>query len=171
MKKILSNIMFALIGVMFVSLLSLSPKPVVVTEEELLNKKKSIVECIIRSLGYNQKDISKLAYIIVKASDYYHVDPVLITCLMYTESGFQSKVVSKKGYKGLLQTPVITEYDEINIMYGISIFKDKLKQADNNLEKALYMYKGNKKPADVQAKQVIKIYTTAKNIFGGRLDG
>lgn len=145
-----------------------SPKPVISLKNETTEKNYQLVECVIRSLGVMNSKMRDISIHIVNASQYHGIDPLLITCLIYTESGFRSKAISHKGYKGLMQTPIMTEYDEVNIIYGISILKDKLKQSNNDLEKAIFMYKGNRKPADKQAKEMLKLYITVKNIFGGR---
>jgi hypothetical protein len=80
---------------------------------------------------------------------------------MFTESGGNKHAVSCKGYKGLMQIPHAVYYEDANLLIGARIFLEKMEQADNNLEKAILLYKGY--PIDSergiqQARKVIRLY-------------
>jgi len=93
------------------------------------------------------------------------LNPKLIIALMYTESSFDQHAVgpptkSKKTYKGLMQTPIATfEFCDVDTLHGVRILEQKLEITDNNLRKALALYKGgNNKTALKQADEVLKLY-------------
>jgi soluble lytic murein transglycosylase-like protein len=65
-----------------------------------------------------------------------------IIALMHSESGFDPKATSKKNYKGLMQIPFAIYYEDVNVLIGARIFKEKLKITDGDFRKAITIYKG-----------------------------
>lgn len=87
------------------------------------------------------------------------ISAVLLACLIYTESSFRTDAISKKGYKGLLQTPTATTIPLIDINHGADILREKLHLTQWNYLEALTLYKGGRnKIARSQAKQVLVVY-------------
>ena len=66
----------------------------------------------------------------------------VILCLMKTESDYDRKAISHKGYSGLMQTPGMSGYIDIDVRWGVRILKEKLKLANYDLKKAIALYKG-----------------------------
>jgi len=111
-------------------------------------------------LEVNEKKISELVKPIVVASKATGIPSSLICTLIYTESSFRSDVISNKGYVGYMQTPWATViYPDVDILYGCRILKDKLKYADNNILKAITLYKGGlNKTAKKQAVKTLNLH-------------
>ena len=63
--------------------------------------------------------------------------------LVLSESGFNPRAVSPKGYKGLLQTPTMTGYINTDLSHGIEILMEKFRMYKNPLD-AIAAYKGGK---------------------------
>jgi len=59
-----------------------------------------------------------------------------------------------------MQTPVATlEFSDVDTLHGARILKQKLEISNNNLRKALALYKGGNNPtAYRQADQVLSVY-------------
>jgi soluble lytic murein transglycosylase-like protein len=66
----------------------------------------------------------------------------LILCLMKTESDYDRKAVSHKGYAGLMQTPGMSGYIDLDVRWGVRILKEKLDRAKCDLKMAIALYKG-----------------------------
>lgn len=99
------------------------------------------------------------------------VDPVLIACIMWTESRFKPNAKSSMGYKGVMQTPTATGYVEVDTMHGCVKLRDHMAVTHGNLIKALTNYKGSKRMilADgskskgyQQALEVMELYAKTK---------
>lgn len=94
-----------------------------------------------------------------------------LVALVESESEFKINARSKKGYKGLLQTPTATGYPEVDILHGACILQDKLKETKGNFKSALILYKGggkNKhsrkyKVAKKQVEELLCLYGKVKN--------
>lgn len=88
------------------------------------------------------------------------ISPLLIVALISTESNFKQNALSSKGYKGLMQTPFATmKWEEVDVLIGAKILKEKLYYANNDLTLALSLYKGGNNPvARKQALATLKLY-------------
>ena len=108
---------------------------------------------------------SDIAEMIYKQSTINSLNPLLIAALCYTESEFNPKAKSCKGYKGIMQTKTISGYTEADLLHGILVLKEKLELSDGNLKKAIIMYKGYKIDSargNKQAEKVLDIYKQLK---------
>lgn len=125
------------------------------------------IECVLHSFGVEEYSKRvKMAHSIYYSCKQYKFDPYLIIALIYTESNFNPKAKSHKGYIGLMQTPKTTNYIETDIHYGCTILNEKLKITKGDLLKALTLYKGgNNEIAYKQATQVLYIYYQIKSVF------
>ncbi len=115
---------------------------------------------LLLKLGAPQKMVGELSQAVRSASRATHIPEELLIALLYTESAFNPNAVSKKGYKGLMQTPHKIPYTDASVLYGARILEDKLRLADGNLEVAVAMYKGgrNKPRAVREAAYTISLY-------------
>jgi hypothetical protein len=112
-------------------------------------------------VGAPPEKIDELTTAIKGASASAQVSPILLVALMYTENeSFDYKAVSRKGYKGLMQTPWASmRWADVDTLLGAKILQEKLKLSGNNLLEALRLYKGGKNPtATRQAKRTIEVY-------------
>ncbi|MCP4113634.1 MAG: lytic transglycosylase domain-containing protein [Desulfobacteraceae bacterium] len=87
--------------------------------------------------------------VIVKAADRHKIEPAIIKAIIKAESGYNSRAVSKKGARGLMQLMPRTakwlgvkdSFDpEQNINGGTKYFKQLLKEFDGELKLALAAY-------------------------------
>jgi soluble lytic murein transglycosylase-like protein len=134
---------------------------------DIIPKKDLVLDESRRVLSVLNAPVDKkeeLAHAVSTASKLTDLSPSLIASLMYTESEFKYTAVSKKGYKGLMQTPWATlEYADVDILYGCRILKQKLRAADNDLLHALALYKGgDNSEAKKYAKQTFVLYQKVK---------
>ena len=95
----------------------------------------------LNSIGI--KNNNNLASIIDFAADRYNLSPDFIIALTQTESGFNENAISNKGYKGLMQIPVKVPPDA-NILIGSRIFREKMALTNDDVKKAICLYKGYK---------------------------
>lgn len=134
------------------------PQPVRISEDSRLAR----TEQAIRLLGRK----SNIAEAIYSGATANKLDPVLVATLIETESEFNIRAKSNKGYMGLLQTPVAIRkqgFEEVDVMLGCCILKEKLRYADGNMLRALQLYKGGNNPVALkQAQQVLKLYSELK---------
>lgn len=87
------------------------------------------------------------------------IDGVFIASLLFTESTFNVSAVSRKGYRGLMQTPTASGYIEVDVLHGALILKDKLRLAKGDYFEAVALYKGGRNPeARKQARKVLVLY-------------
>ena len=105
-------------------------------------------------------EVADLTSAITAASKSTALDPLLLVAVMYTESRFDHKAVSKKNYKGLMQTPWASmKYKDVDTLYGARILQDKLRVAGDDLHLALSLYKGGRnRTAEKQATETLEIY-------------
>ena len=81
----------------------------------------------------------------------------VILCLMKTESNYDRTVISQKGYAGLMQTPGMSGYIDLDVRWGVRILKKKLELANYDLKKAIALYKGgNNRLAQKQAEEFMR---------------
>lgn len=125
--------------------------------------KQKIIEALDR-LEAPAGRVAKLADAVLKAAGDTGVDPLMLVALMYTESSFNPKAISHKGYKGLMQTPVMTGWYDLDVIMGARILKEKLSIADGNMKLALALYKGGDNPkAHMYAAKVLELWSRLKS--------
>lgn len=113
--------------------------------------------------------IPKLANAVYTSYRATGINPKLVLALMKTESDFQEIAIGPKNkttirYKGILQTPTASWFTDVDVLHGVRILEEKLKITQNDLPKALALYKGgNNQVAHKQAKKVIEIYKSLQN--------
>lgn len=137
---------------------------------EKIDPQQKIVKESLIYLNAPKKDIPELTAAILTASEKINVSPLLIIALIDTESNFNPKAKSNKGYIGLLQTPTATiQYIDVDILHGARIFEEKLKYAKGDLLKALTFYKAGQnakgnamKQGKEQAGEVYDLYLELK---------
>ncbi|MCJ7774051.1 MAG: lytic transglycosylase domain-containing protein [Desulfobacterales bacterium] len=87
--------------------------------------------------------------IIFQAANRHDVEPALVKAIIMAESGYNSKAISNKGARGLMQLmPATAEmlgvedyyHPEDNINAGVKYFKQLLDQFDGNVKLALAAY-------------------------------
>lgn len=116
------------------------------------------------ALNAPTKKIPELTNAVYTAHTSTGLNPKLITSLMYTESNFKTRATgpvnkTKIRYKGLMQTPTATWFSDVDTLHGARILKEKLAIANNDLRKALALYKGGNNPVALrQADEVLKVY-------------
>lgn len=119
----------------------------------------------LKILGADKKHLSDLAHSVESASKLTGISSVLLVSLMYTESNFNTRAVSSKNYKGLMQTPQATFiYPAVDILHGAKILEDKLKISKNDLYRAVSLYKGGDNPAARKyAKETLRLYASIQD--------
>lgn len=137
---------------------------------EKVSQQTKIVREALIYLNAPTNNIPELTDAILTASTKINISPLLIVALIDTESNFNPKAVSPKGYRGLMQTPTATmQFIDADVLHGARILEEKLKYAKGDLVKALTYYKAgqNAKPAAMkqgkeQAEQVYNLYMKLK---------
>ena len=104
--------------------------------------KKDVVKETLIDLRAPKERVASLNRWIRSASGVTHVDPILLVCLLHTESGFRKDAVSEKGYKGEAQTKRFSEFSSVNILEGAEILRDKLELSKGDMFEAVARYKG-----------------------------
>lgn len=120
----------------------------------------SPLQSLLRELKCPEKKVVEIASAIQLASNETGVNPYLLGVLLSTESTFNYRAKSYKGYVGLMQTPSATmKFPDVDILHGARILQEKLKLTDGNLLKALSLYKGGNNPvAKKQANECLSLY-------------
>jgi soluble lytic murein transglycosylase-like protein len=97
---------------------------------------------------------------ITSASAVTRLDPILLCCLLHTESRFKKDAVSEKGYKGEAQTKRFSQYSSVNILEGAETLRDKLSLSNGNMLEAIARYKGGKDKVEAreEATRVLRLY-------------
>lgn len=121
---------------------------------------RDIVEETLVDLRAPKERVPYLSSWIKSASGVTKLDPILLTCLLHTESRFKKSAVSEKGYRGEAQTKRFSDYSSVNILEGAEILRDKLSLSNGDMFEALARYKGgkDKQEAREEAKQVLRLY-------------
>jgi hypothetical protein len=121
---------------------------------------RDVVEETLVDLRAPKDRVHFLSNWIRSASGVTRLDPILLTCLLHTESRFRKDAVSEKGYKGEAQTKRLSDYSSVNILEGAETLRDKLSLSKGNMFEALARYKGgkDKQEARDQAQQVLTLY-------------
>ena len=105
-----------------------------------LNQVKNTTELKLVSLAGESS--RHLASSFLLASGATGISTEFLIALTSTESNFNERAVSSKGYKGLMQIPHAVYYPNANILIGATIFTEKMKLAKGNIKKAICLYKG-----------------------------
>lgn len=121
---------------------------------------RDVVEETLVDLRAPKERVPFLSNWIRSASGVTQLDPILLTCLLHTESRFRKDAVSVKGYRGEAQTKRFSDYSSVNILEGAEILRDKLSLSKGNMFEALARYKGgkDKQEAREEAQQVLTLY-------------
>lgn len=157
-NPIIKSIIFVLsiiyCGITYYSLIMSIPQPVA----SIPSTNRAQVALV--KVGAPRNKINDLSRAVTGASAMTSLSPELIVALMKTESEFNYRAVSSKGYRGLMQTPWASmKWAEVDILYGSKILQEKLKFSNNNLQLALALYKGgNNKLAHRYAAETIRVY-------------
>jgi len=132
------------------------PAPVVPTA----TVEKDEVEETLADLHAPLERLPSLNTWIRAASRVTSLDPILLCCLIHSESRFKKDVVSPKGYKGEAQTKRFSQYSSVNILEGAETLREKLSQSSGDILEALARYKGGKdsKEAREEAMEVLRLY-------------
>ena len=121
-----------------------------VVSTQSLQKNHVAAKADDRSLSrFGKKEERLLHPIILQASILHQLDPALIKAIIMAESGYNSKAVSKKGAKGLMQlmpkTAKSLGVEDIfnpkqNISGGVRYFKKLVNQFNGDIKLALAAY-------------------------------
>ena len=84
----------------------------------------------------------KILTAVILASKQTGVPPHSIISLMYSESAFNVRAISTKGYKGLMQIPYPIYEENQNTLIGTNILVEKLRIVKGDYQKAYIIYKG-----------------------------
>jgi soluble lytic murein transglycosylase-like protein len=125
---------------------------------------------VVKALTYlkcPEAKVKKITEGIIRGAKAIGVKPELILAILFTESRFNMQAVSRKGYKGLMQTPWASkEYADVDILYGARILEEKMHypQANRNgrldIRTVLALYKGGlSSEAFKQADEVMRLYS------------
>jgi soluble lytic murein transglycosylase-like protein len=161
MKTILKGfvLLFTLLSVVGVAVLQANlVAPVKRSQDRLVTAQK------MQNLGFPKK----LATSVVFAAQRTNLEPDFVVALICSESNFDIKAVSSKGYYGLLQIPHRITDPDANILIGCQIFRDKLRITNNDTRNALVLYKGWKigdRRGEQQADKVLSLYHKIKRII------
>jgi len=157
LKTSIALMTFTTIGIFSVvnDFQSAMPVPVEICKED---PKLTEVRDTLRILGRNDK-YAKDLYMSATAKG---INPVLWTCNIETESEFKITAKSKKGYKGLGQTPkaaMKTGYESADLLYAACVLDEKLRISGGDIHKAMMLYKGGNNPAaKKEADKVFALY-------------
>jgi len=128
---------------------------------------------------------------IIQTASQYQIDPALIKAIIMAESGYNTKAVSKKGAKGLMQLMPNTArslgVEDIfnphqNITGGVQYFKQMVNRFNGDVKLALAAYNAGSrnvrhykgippfKATRFYIKKVFKYYQIYKNQMGEEID-
>lgn len=132
---------------------------------KLVNENKTLAKMSLLALNVPVSKVEKYSRDIDTASRATNQDPILLATIIKTESNFDQKAVSNKGYKGLMQTPSATLiYSDVDILHGARILEAKRHLTNDNLLEALTMYKGgNNRLARKYANETYRLYFKVKS--------
>ena len=135
------------------------PQPVeICSEDPRLTATRNTLQLLGRDVAF-AKDV----FVTATAKN---IDPVLWACNIECESEFRRTAKSKKGYKGLGQTPKAVMklgYDTADLMVAACTYDEKLRIAKGDQRKAMMFYKGGNNPASrKEAQKVFTLYDKVK---------
>lgn len=128
---------------------------------------------------------------IIQTANHYQIDPALIKAIILAESGYNTKAVSKKGAKGLMQLMPTTAQalgvEDIfnphqNITGGVQYFKQMVNRFNGDVKLALAAYNAGSrnvrhykgippfKATRHYIKKVFKYYQIYKDQMAGEID-
>jgi len=128
---------------------------------------------------------------IIQTANHYQIDPALIKAIIMAESGYNTKAVSNRGAKGLMQlmpeTAQSLGVEDIfnphqNIAGGVQYFKQMVNRFNGDLKLALAAYNAGSrnvrnyngippfKATHTYIKKVFKYYQIYKNQMGEEID-
>jgi soluble lytic murein transglycosylase-like protein len=103
-----------------------------------------------RSSSIGRKKAERVLHpIVIQAASRHQVDPALIKAIIMAESGYNTRAISKKGAKGLMQLMPATAQElgvedafnpKQNISGGVRYFKQLVNQFGGDVELALAAY-------------------------------
>ena len=129
--------------------------------------------------------------IVIQAASRHQVDPALVKAMIMAESGYNTRAISKKGAKGLMQLMPATAQElgvedalnpKQNISGGVRYFKQLVTQFDGDVELALAAYNAGSrnvrhyqgippfKATRFYIKKVFKYYEIYKDQMIGGMD-
>jgi len=114
-------------------------------------------------IGIGDPGVEALKAVEIAASQTGLSEPFLLV-LMFTESSFDPKAVSKKNYRGLMQIPYPVYYHDANMLIGARIFLEKLKITKGDYRKAIIIYKGWPMDHPEGIRQADKVLNLTKKI-------
>jgi hypothetical protein len=141
------------------------PTPVQLKEDVKLTETKQALTLLKRDLKFAEP-----VYLAAKSA---RVDPVIFAFLINSESDYKLTAISKKGFKGLGQTPVAMMrqgYISVDLTLAACILREKLdtKYANGDMLKAIQLYKGGANPEALKyAKEVMSNYSKFKEQMKG----
>jgi len=100
-------------------------------------------ENVIIGLQYTYSIGHDMAIAVYNAHVVSGYSPMFIAELVLSESAFNPRAVSPKGYKGVLQTPTKTGYLNADMIHGVEILQDKFKIYKDPVD-AIAAFKGGK---------------------------
>ena len=129
--------------------------------------------------------------IVIQAASHYQVDPALVKAIIMAESGYNTRAISKKGAKGLMQLMPATAQElgvedafnpKQNISGGVRYFKKLITQFGGDVKLALAAYNAGSrnvrhyqgippfKATRFYIKKVFKYYEIYKDQMIGGMD-
>jgi soluble lytic murein transglycosylase-like protein len=123
------------------------------------SKLKSVTAQKMQNLGFAPTLADSIEFV----ANRENLSPDFLVALIFTESRFDTKAVSSKGYRGLMQIPHVIYDPDANILIGAQIFNQKLTMAHGDTLKAIILYKGYGNERDyergkIQAEKVLSLY-------------
>jgi soluble lytic murein transglycosylase-like protein len=145
-----------------------------------------------RSSSIGRKKAERLLHaIVIQTASRHQVDPALVKAIIMAESGYNTRAISKKGAKGLMQLMPATAQSlgvedifnpKQNISGGVRYFKKLVTQFDGDVELALAAYNAGSrnvrhfqgippfKATQSYIKKVFKYYEIYKDQMMGEMD-
>lgn len=111
----------------------------------------------MQSLGFPKS----LATSVVFAAQRTNLEPDFLVALIFTESNFDVKAVSSKGYHGLGQIAYKIYDPDTNLLITAKMFNEKLAMAKGDVVRAIVLYKGyggDYARGKLQAEKVLSLY-------------
>ena len=200
----LVKFLFILILIVGVSNVSISNSP---NPAETLNKISTVSKLANSRFPQTEYDYSRMESglssiggkkaerllhpIVIQTASRHQLDPALIKAIIMAESGYNTRAISKKGAKGLMQLMPATAQalgvEDIfnpkqNISGGVRYFKQLVTQFDGDVELALAAYNAGSrnvmhyqgippfKATQYYIKKVFKYYEIYKDQMMGEMD-
>jgi soluble lytic murein transglycosylase-like protein len=164
---------------------------------KIANSRSLIEEYDYANMGYRlssngSRDVERLLHpIVIQTASRHQIDPALVKAIIMAESGFNTRAISKRGAKGLMQLMPATAQalgvEDIfnpkqNISGGVRYFKQLVTQFDGDVELALAAYNAGSrnvmhyqgippfKATQYYIKKVFKYYRIYKDQMMGDMD-